>query len=208
MQTWTSTSEHFGALSPMGELWNASPRAVFLFVFFIDFGVISALMAFEELRGQPRLARGRFLTFIINDTLVIPPFLAVAAYTMQRAGYVEGWYTQPWWHYLALAIGFGLSFGLEAAAIKTGQFTWRQELSPSKLWHTIVFGLMGYWMITGLVASLSNPASAATDAAIWGLTICWIAVVAKDADRGLPQNAHCEWSWRDLRPVRWPDDHR
>lgn len=207
---YSSVSANYGALPFLGELWELPPLFVFFVVLGIDYGVISALMKLENAIKMPQTPRQKYLTFRVNDTVVIPPFLALCAWIMQDHPSPQGWYTDRWWHWTALLGSFGLSLVIELLSIKAHIFTWRQEISPSKLYHTLIFGVMGYWMLTGLVAGFANR----DEGQWWGiidvLVAVWVCVVVvwepallRQQGRKTPVNAHPEVVGRKLR---WPDD--
>lgn len=171
----TLNSERIGSLSHLS-IWDWAPWQVALFLFAIDFGVIFFILMgiIERPVGWDR---GYFPSFIFNDIIIIPVFGAMATICMRHLDGNPHWYTQRWFHLTALGIGFVLSFSLEVMAVKGGMFTLSQELSPSKLYHTIIFGFMAYWLITGVVAVFSSRQPR------WALIVaivaigCWEVVV-------------------------------
>ncbi len=197
----------YGALPFLGELWAVAPMFVFFITLGVDYGVINALMDGEDAIKLSKVRRVKYLTFRINDTIVIPPFLALCAWVMQSNPNPEGWYTDRWWHLTAL---FG-SLALSVMAELTGHaFTWRQQIGPSKLYHTVIFGVMGYWMFTGLVAASANAWHSSIIVPIWGLALAWAWVVfikeprwLQSQGRKTPVNAHPEVRGSDLH---WLDD--
>ena len=202
----------YGALPFLGQLWALPWWGVFLFVVFIDYGVIRLLMAYEERNFPPHNKREMFFSFKANDTIVIPVFLAGCAQTMHHNSNPEGWYTSMEWHVIALILCFAMSIALEIGAVTGLMFTVRQELSPSKLYHTFIFGIMGYWMLTGLVAVVANERHFINLALSFGLVFIWAWVVfwadpklLKEQGRMTPINAHPEWDWRTMLPT-WLDD--
>lgn len=206
----------YGALPFLGDVWAMPWFMLFIFMLGIDYGVINALMDSESALRPPMVARVKYQTFTINDTIVIPPFLALCGAIMHDHPNPSGWYTDRWWHWVALVVPTLGSIVMEILAVRGGVFTWRQELSPSKLYHTIIFGVMGYWMLTGLVAGLANSHLGYSALALWVLVACWGYVAFIKEPRWLaaqkrksPINAHPELIWDGearILDLRWPDD--
>jgi hypothetical protein len=212
MQINTLVPESYGALPLLGQLWALDPLLVFLAALAVDYGVIRLIMLYEERQLPPRIPRQRFRSFEYNDTVVIPAFLFMAASIMQQESQPDGWYTSSWWHWTTLAGSALLSVGLELMAVRDGVFTWRQQFSPAKLYHTIIFAVMGYWMLTGMVAGFANYQQLPQLAYMIVLMGAWVWVLyvyeprwLRAQGRKTPVNAHPEWDWRTMTPT-WPDD--
>lgn len=193
----TTDGAKIGALKYLN-IWDYPWWGVALFLFAIDFGVIFFVMMgpiFER-----RWDRFYYPSFLINDILLIPLFGAVVKVVLGHMEEQDAWYTSSWFHWHALAAGFVISFFLEATAVRDGVFTMSEELSPSKLYHTIIFGFMGYWLITGAVTIVvgRRPLWAVVAAGV--LFVLWVLVIAvADPKLGPLQNqgekAHFSWSW-------------
>jgi hypothetical protein len=194
-------SEKIGGLPIVSSIiFDHGWLAAYLAMFAADFGVIVALMLCE---GTPPWERSHYKTFLWNDTIWIPLYLATATYFVSAAGQYEGFFTQTWWHALLFVLGFAVSIFIEVGAVKNEQYTISQELSPSKLWHTFIFGVVFYWMLSILI-----PFLAALYAS--GSVIGWLLFAAtvagfffnayRDAVLPFPKNAHLEgtyvpWNW-------------
>ncbi len=103
-----------------------------------------------------------------------------------------------------------LSVGQEVSSLIKKESTWSQQLSPPKLFHTIIFGPMGSLMLTGLVAAVANASWRMKPVPVV-LFMGWAYVTFVYegkwlGDRKKPQNAESFWSWRKLRAMGWPDD--
>lgn len=200
----------YGALPFFGELWAVAPLFVFFITLGVDYGMINALMDGEDAIKQSKVRRVKYLTFRVNDTIVIPPFLALCAWVMQSHPNPQGWYTERWWHWTALGASLAMSLIVELMSVKDGAFTWRQEIGPSKLYHTLIFGVMGYWMFTGLAAALANGwHDSVLTLIIWGVVSWgWVVFAAeprwlRKQGRKTPVNAHPEIGRNGLH---WLDD--
>jgi hypothetical protein len=191
-------SAKIGALPYLGAYWDHGPFWAATTMIALDFGLVSALMYLE---GLPPWDREHYRAFIWNDTIFLPAYLALAAHALKRAPAGSHFYTRPWWHMMLLLLAFLLSLLIETASLWSGQYSFGQQLSPSKLWHTLVFGIVGYW-----IACSAWPVLV-TDKPRW-LTIAMLLVLAgaafnnyRDAViRPYPVNAHLEGTYL---PWRW-----
>lgn len=163
-----SVSDKITGIPVLSELWNHGSMGAFLIMLIADFGVICILMMLE---GIPPWKRELYMTFKWNDTLVIPLFLAAAVVVMERMSSAPGVLSHSWFHYVILVASFGLSVGVEYLAVKTGQYSVSQELGPSKLWHTLIFGVVGYWLVISLICIVWARSP------IWATGIAGIAVI-------------------------------
>jgi hypothetical protein len=107
------------------------------FILIADYFPVNAWMLLEGHFG-----RTRYISFALGDLVLLPMVAGLAAWVLQHRYVASGWYTARWWHFAMLALGYAISIGMEL----TSQFNWRQEVSPSKLWHTFIFGLVFYWL--------------------------------------------------------------
>lgn len=190
-------SEKIGGLPLLSWVYDSGPIPAALIVLGADFGIICLLMLLE---GFPPWQRQLYKTFAWNDTIFIPLYAAVAVVILQQTPQLDGFYTQTWWHVLLLILGFAFSFLMEWNALKVGQYTMSQELSPSKLWHTLIYGVMFYWLTSVLIPIfvVRRPT--------WAMAIVIITIVGfvyncyRDATLPFPHDAHLEgsyvpWKW-------------
>lgn len=200
-----SVSEKIGGLPILSEVWNHGPIFAAVVMIVVDFGAICALMWLE---GLPPWKRQHYKTFLWNDTVFIPLWMAMVVVILERSPPMAGWHTEAWWHWTALLGAFAVSTYLEIDALRNGQYTWSQELSPSKLWHTFIFGIVGYWLASTLVPILvarssPDPVWAGLGVAVG---ICGFAYnMYRDATiKPPPWNAHLEgtyfpWRWEERK---------
>ncbi len=199
-------SEKFGGLAGLDWIFDHGPWFAVIMTIIADFGIICALMHAE---GVPPWERRHYKTFLWNDTVFIPLYMGVAVVVLSDHSGFSGWYTSTWWHVLLLALGFVISFALEVGALKSGQYTMSQELSPSKLWHSFIFGIVFYWLASSIIpvvlaVGTLQPASHA----ILMFALLTVSIVGfgfnmfRDAMLPFPCDAHLEGSWS-----RW-DWHR
>lgn len=140
--------ETFGGLEYLSFLWDHGPIFAALAAFAIDFGIICCLMLIENI---PPWKRDLYRAFLIGDSIFLPLYCGMVAVVLKDASVVHGFYTETWWHISWLAFFAGLSIVMEVLAVLNGQYTIWEELSPSKLYHTIIFPIVGYWIASTLI---------------------------------------------------------
>ena len=113
----------------------------------------------------------------------------------------------PWW--ALVSAGAWLCFGLVQwwTELRTGFFTRRQAVAPTKVWHQlVVYPLFGYWLWTaglgGLLAPGTGPGAVAARAGIVACVAGWALI--NGYDRRRPKLGHPPYDWRRLRPVPQP----
>jgi len=191
-------SQRIGGLPCLSAIWDHGPLVAAIAMLIVDFGIVCLLMFAE---GHPPWHRENYKTFLWNDTMFIPLYLAVVVAVLKDAPPMTGFHTKRRWHYFLLAGAFVLSLLVEAAAVHSGQYTISQQLSPSKLWHTFVFGIVGYWLSSSLIPVLLAPKRR------WALTCILIAAAGVSYNcyrdltiRPFPYDAHLEGTYI---PWRW-----
>jgi predicted CDP-diglyceride synthetase/phosphatidate cytidylyltransferase len=160
-------SQKIGGLF-LAKIFDLHPVAAALIVIFADFLVT---LIFMYLEGVPPWQRHLYNSFLYNDTIFIPLYCAIVIFILRGTKLSGSFYTQKWWHALLLIIAFSASVLLEINAIRTGQYSIAQEMSPSKLWHTFIFGVVGYWLMAPIIPMFMTRAS---PRAIFGLSIAVI----------------------------------
>ncbi len=152
-------SQNIGALPFLGWIFDHGFHFAYGVMLVADIGIVWLLMWIESRRGGlPIRERPYYNAQVWGDLVFLPLYLASAAVILQEAPPLSGWYTSPWFHWGLLAATFSLSIGAEVGAVRGGQYTLAQELSPSKLWHTLIFGIVGYWLGCVLVPAVANMA--------------------------------------------------
>ncbi len=95
--------------------------------------------------------------FKYNDPIFIPLMILGVALVLRHWTPSHAWYTQPWWHLAVFALGYALVAGLNCLSISSGDTLWAQFWSPRIVWHTLIFGVVFYWlgvMVPPLFATL------------------------------------------------------
>ncbi|MFR0355137.1 hypothetical protein [Streptomyces sediminimaris] len=148
--------------------------------------------------------RTGFLAVLIGDPLLAA---AVALGVWRLGATPPSGPSGLWW---GVASGGGwLAFGLAQwwSELRSGFFTRRQALAPTKIWHQlVVYPLLGYWLWTAGVGGLLAPGTRAADiAARAGIVACvggWALI--NGYDRRRPKLGHPPYDWRRLRPCPQP----
>ncbi|HEX7456254.1 MAG TPA: hypothetical protein VF303_02200 [Candidatus Nanoarchaeia archaeon] len=167
------SSGDFGTFVPF--FWKLHPALVGFLVFAIDFGAIMLIRVF----GERKFYFSRFWSFKIGDTIGLPVLAGFASIVVSDGNFT-GFYTELWWHILVICLGYVISFSLQVNNLLTGFFTWEDVRNPSEVWHTFIFGVMFYLVVTVLfaVAADREPVWAAV-LAFTGLGV-WVLGVAID----------------------------
>jgi len=191
-------SAKIGGLPLISAIFDHGSLIAALTMIMADFGIVCLLMAIE---GILPWRRSQYQTFLWNDTIFIPAYLFIAVSVLQTSPSTNGltWLYTAWaWHAAALIIGFGLSVAIELQALENGQYTWSQELSPSKLWHTIIFGVVAYWLLSTIVPVAIVVISEGRWLALVGIAVVAAGFVYNmylDATLPFPKDAHPEGTW-------------
>jgi len=189
------TSELIGGVPFLWRLFDLNPLVVGIIVFVVDFGA----MWFVE--GIGPWNRKLYISFLYNDTVFLPLYFIVATAVL-RNFHGSAWYTSRWWHITVLVAGFLIGIGMEAVLVKIGQHTMAQEVSPSLLYHTFIFGIVFYWGVGSIIPVVM------TRKPLWASMLVVVAFIGftgslwAEAVSPKPKDAHIEWSWRTLRGKR------
>jgi len=182
-----TVSDKIGSLEWLS-VWDLGPVWAFWATFGVQFVLVNVLMAIEGHFG-----RGRYLSFLYNNGLLIPLYVAMVTVVLQKAGASDAWYTQTWWHMLCLFVPVVIWIIIDKPSFTTAQY-----FSPSKLGHTLTMIPMGYWLIAPAPAFFATfkpvVAVAVVLAAIAGCLYVWATdeVVYLTDDKADP---HVEWDW-------------
>jgi hypothetical protein len=192
-------SKRLGGLPLISRVWDFGPVVAALTMLASDFGAICLLMCLE---GIPPWQREMYRSFIWNDTIFIPAYMAMVPVILGNSMRLSGFYTKTGWHILLFFAALLVSIALELNAVLGSQYTVSQELSPSKLWHSAIFVIVGYWLASSVVPVIvvRKP--------LWALGVVGLAVcgflynVYLDVTLSrYPTTTHLEgtyipWSWR------------
>ncbi len=200
-------SHKIGGLPFLSDIFDYGPIGAAVIMFIADFGVIYLLMIAEGFskEGVMPWHRSHYKTFLWNDTVFIPLYMFMAAVLLRGEPAHSALYTEGWWHVSLLILGFAISLFLEFGAVKFGQYTMRQELSPSKLWHTFIFGIVFYWLASTIIPVLmaaSKQKDLTSGILVAAAIIGFVYNTYRDSYLPFPKDAHLEGSW-----LKW-DWHR
>jgi len=196
-------SEKLGALPWLSFVWDHGPVGAFIIVLLFDFGMICFLMSLEGLPVWKR--RPLYKTFFWGDLIFIPLHAAGVVICMESAPVAYHFYLEPWWQWSLLGLGATADFVMEFTAVKGDQYTWAQELSPAKLWHTLIYPVMVYWVLSGLAAVVMMPAAPPLGVALVTIGIGgWLAMNGFDWANGRKglrlekfalEGTYIPWKW-------------
>lgn len=179
-------------------VYAGSPLRAALAVLFADAGVMFLLMCLE---GIPPWQRHLYFTVMVNDLCVYPVYAAMVVLILRGIRFSSlYWFMDRTFHVRVLYAGFVISAACEIIALATGEYTLAQELSPSKAWHTVIFGVMFYWMVMPLPAvfSVRRPRLAFTVVLL--CIVAALTAMAIELSSPFPPDAHLTgtyvpWEW-------------
>lgn len=128
-------------------VWRWHPLAVAAFVFAIDFGVLLTLRVFEH--GAFFLPWGN-KTFLIGDSVFLPLYAGLTAAVVRRGIPDGSLYHHRWWHLAVLGAGVGLALLMDLMTVAQGHTSIFVDFQLSKTYHTCVFGLLFYLLVSVL----------------------------------------------------------
>jgi hypothetical protein len=141
-----------GRARPVFVFWRWHPLAVAAFVFCVDFGILLALRIFE--RGAFYLP-WRNKTFLIGDSVFLPLYAGFTAVVIRRGVPAGNLYHRRWWHIAVLIAGVGIALLMDLMTVAQGHISIFAEFQLSKTYHTCVFGLLFYLLVS--VLPLQRP---------------------------------------------------
>lgn len=160
----------------------------------IDFGVL----AFSWWALERVWYRQYFRSNLIGDTIGLP---AIAGFTTVILTHlpnrrIQAWYTTTWWYLGVLGVGVVIIAAVTYMELHTGNFNWKQEVSPSKAWHTLAWPAF-FWILVA-----PAPAALALADPLWpflgvivGIGI-WTETLMVDLDcYPTPLGGVVEFSW-------------
>lgn len=201
----------------LGKFLEQDPRFAVILILVLDLGIVLALM-FAESIGPNSTApapwsREHYKSLLFGDGIAVPLFVFTAMSFMAKQPFKgHYWFTSMWVQAVILFAGIAAVAYLNVNSARTNDATISQLLSPSCLYHSIIFGPMVYWLamsVLGALASIwENHSSVAV--AAFQTTILLIPIIAHlgmmywDVILPRPWTAHVEgdwleWNWH-IRP--------
>lgn len=160
-------SQHFKSIIPLWN-WKWHPLVMGFSVLLITFGgVMTARILLE---GHFYLSP--WPAFYLGDTIFLPMYTVCATIVIHHLKPSNAFYTRAWWHYGVLTSGYLLSIGLEVRAVILNLHTLSASFLPSQLYHTLMFGLVDYLIVSSL------PAVFASHKPLWAIIIGLLALIA------------------------------
>jgi len=192
-------SEKLGGLPYLSMVWDFGPLSAAIVMILVDFGGVCFFMYLE---GRPPWRRQLYKTFLWNDTIFIPLYMAMVVVILKDATVYPRFCTETWWHIAVFLFACMLAVLIEVFAVNSGQYTFNQQLSPSKLWHTAISGVVGYWLAAPLIPVLAVYELNWSGIGILVALVGSLYNVYRDVTtRPFPYDAHLEgtyipWHWR------------
>ena len=198
-------------LPVLGKIWDQDPLFAAILILILDFWIVWSLMFLESIGpnsiAPPPWHRTHYKSFLFGDSIAVPIFLFAAMSFMAKHPFGgHYWFMAKWFQAIILIVGIAAVIYMNVIAARTNDATISQLLSPSLLFHTLVFGPMVYWIAVsalGALASIWENQSLGV-ATVFQTAILLIPVVIHlglmywDAILPRPWTAHVEGSW-----LRW-----
>jgi hypothetical protein len=146
-QAVSRTSIPRGLRARLVNVWRWHPLAAAGFVFVIDFGILLALRIFE--RGAFYLPWGN-KTFLIGDSVFLPLYAGFTAVIVRRGVPAGNLYHRRSWHIAVLLLGVGIAILMDLMTVAQGHWSIFTHYQLSKTYHTCVFGVLFYLLVSVL----------------------------------------------------------
>jgi hypothetical protein len=130
---------------------------------------IVAIQAIRKFWPGEEYTWSRWWSYKVGDWF-IAGYLVFATVVIQH-DWDEGWYSEPWFHLLWVAIGAAITIGIQYNEISSGHMAREVWTLPSEWYHTFMRGFLIYYVgqsgFTVLFGTHREPAWA-----FWGAVIC------------------------------------
>ncbi len=160
-------SQQFKSIAPLWN-WKWHPLVMGFLVLLTTFGGVMAARIFLE--GHFYLSP--WPAFYFGDTICLPTYTVCATIVIRNLKPSNAFYTKAWWHYGVLISGYLLSIGLEVRAVLINLHTLAASFLPSQFYHTLIFGLVNYMVVSSL------PAVIASHKPLWTTIVALLALLA------------------------------
>lgn len=145
------SQQQFKSFIPLWN-WKWHPLVMGFLVVLITFGgVMAARIVLER-----RFYLGPWPAFYLGDTFCLPTYVVCATIVIRNLKPSNAFYTKAWWHYGVLFAGYLVSIGLEIRAVIINLHTLYASFLPSQLYHTLIFGLVSYVVVSSLPAVIAS----------------------------------------------------
>lgn len=145
------SQEQFKSIVPLWN-WKWHPLMMGLLVFLTTFGAVMTIRILLE----RHFYLSPWPAFYLGDTFCLPTYTACATIVLHNLKPSNAFYTKTWWHYGVLVSGYLLSIGLEARAVIIKLHTLSASFIPSQFYHTLMFGLVSYVVVSSLPAVITS----------------------------------------------------
>lgn len=154
------------------DVWRWHPFAAAGFVFVVDFCILLALRIFE--RGSFYLPWGN-KTFLIGDSVFLPLYAGFTAVIVRRGVPPGNLYHRRSWHLAVLAVGLGTAILMDLMTVAQGHISVFARFQLSKMYHTCVFGILFYLLVSALPLVVRRERSWFNAFAVLALT-CYLSI--------------------------------
>jgi hypothetical protein len=143
--------QQFRSIIPLWN-WKWHPLVTGLLVFLVTFGAVITIRVLLE----RHFYIGPWPAFFLGDTICLPTYTACATIIIRNLKASNAFYTRAWWHYGVLISGYISSIGLEVRAVLLNLHTLNESFIPSQIYHTLIFGLVSYLVVSSLPAVIAS----------------------------------------------------
>ncbi len=147
-------SEYY--LSALFYIWGWSPVLAGLFIFGVDFLVVILLRILLE----KKFYWGKWWSFKFGDSLILPLYFIAGALLMQTITFpTHTIYDHVWWHVLTASFGYISIFIIEMNLVRKKFYTVEHQFVASHIYHSAIFGLLFYLVVSVLPIILTHLGS-------------------------------------------------
>ncbi len=140
-------SEVIGGLPFLSNIFDYGPLIAALITFVLLFVVTYALICVEW--GYRVPLREFYVNFLACDGIVYPGYMALATNVLKNAR-LESFWASPLWHWGVFIFGVILSLAICWYEVVTKKYSLKMQWTPWKLWHTLMFWVAFYWIVSTL----------------------------------------------------------
>lgn len=141
-----TVSNAINGLPILSRVFDYGPYVSAGVTFFVLFGITYPLLCKDWGRLVP--FRRMYTNFTINDTVVYPVYMATAASVLGANPYIDSQWKSAFWHYGVFTAGVVLSLMICWWEVRAGKYTSRTQWTAWKVWHTLIFPVVFYWIVS------------------------------------------------------------
>ncbi len=180
-------SSAINGLPILSKVFDYGPYVAACTTFFVLFGITYPLLCLHW--GRLVRLRRMYTNFTINDTLVYPIYMATATSLLAAHPQINNQWKSASWHYGVFATGVVLALVICWWEVRTGKYSLKTQWVPWKIWHTIIFPVVFYWIVSTMPVVLSLKDPLGTGVVLFGAAIFIMTTII---DGWMP-GAHALW---------------